>query len=87
VAKAEIVIIAGVDNLSYCAVCSKVYYAKIAPDGVGYCDDCDYPLTHVTSQPAAQQSVQRTGLWRCKNCGFESGVEYSVCVKCKSPRR
>lgn len=36
---------------------------------------------------AAEQSVQRTGLWRCKNCGFESGVEYSVCVKCKSPRR
>ena len=25
--------------------------------------------------------------WRCKSCGFESGVEYSVCIKCKSPRR
>ena len=25
--------------------------------------------------------------WRCKSCGFSSGVEYSVCIKCKSPRR
>lgn len=36
---------------------------------------------------AVEHGVQRTGLWRCKDCGSESGVEYAVCVKCKSPRR
>lgn len=38
-------------------------------------------------EQAVEHNVQRTGLWRCLDCKCENGVEYSVCVHCKSPRR
>ena len=61
-------------------------------DGVGFCGETSAEEVRALFEVmqkfyAAQHRVQRTGLWRCKDCGSENGVEYAVCVKCKSPRR
>lgn len=62
-------------------VCRVVNHIYIG----GICAECG--KREMPPKKAVEQSVQRTGLWRCKDCGFESGVEYAICVKCKSPRR
>lgn len=33
------------------------------------------------------QDEHPVGLWRCLDCKCLNGVEYSVCVHCKSPKR
>lgn len=59
-------------NNDLASVCRVSYHVFV--DGV--CAECG--LTMRASDGAK---------WRCKDCGFESGVEYAICVKCKSPRR